>query len=343
LAPLALAFALVATGCRGSTPLAPTPPDPRPARRASGPRVPPPFRGADSAAAGLVRLEGGLWVRAEEVPHWSDGGAHVLPVPGAPPGEGLALRTDHVLVETDLAARHALPIARAAQAHVEALMRAYGDALDLRLPFDPFPVTVFARRSDFEVSLASAIPEPTGWTAFYDGRTGVVRVCAEPAPRAALPLLADLRHELTHAVLDLSAAATPPHAAIVAGRHFWLWEAIAVHAEALPSAGSEPSGAESVRIRRERFRASAAARGRTPLAEFFGLDQERFEGRHYDQASVVTSFLASDPELWTRTLDLLRRLLRGDVLRNDPDRELGVSADVLERRWRDWLAANGLG
>src|SRR5262245_6132587 len=177
---LALASALLATACRGRALATPTPIDPRPVRRASGPRLPPPFRGADPAAAGLVRAEGGLWVRADEAASWGPGGAGVLPVPGAPPGEGLVLRTDHVLVTTDLPAAAALPLARVAQTHVEALMRTYGDALDLRLPWDPIPVTVFARRADFDVSLASAIPESTGWNAFYDARAGAVRVCAEP-------------------------------------------------------------------------------------------------------------------------------------------------------------------
>ena len=342
-AGLVLLVALLASACRGGALTTQAPVDPRPVRRVSGPRLPPPFRGADPAAAGLVRADGVLWVRAEEAASWGPGGAGVLPVPGAPPGEGLALRTDHVLVTTDLPAVTALPLARAAQTHVEALVRAYGDALDLRLPWDPIPVTVFARRADFEVSLATSIPEPTGWNAFYDARAGAVRVCAEPPAQAALPLLADLRHELTHAERDLSASAPPPHLAMVAGLHFWLWEGIAVHAEALPGSGDDAQGVEAVRIRAQRFRTSAAIRGRTPLAEFVALDQDRFDGRHYDQSSVVMGFLASDPDLWKRTLDLLRRLLRGDVLRNDPEREFGLTPDAFERRWREHLSARGLG
>lgn len=338
---LALAGGLGA--CRAARTGTVTAPDPRPVRRASGPRLPPPFEGRDTTALGLVRAFDLLWLRSEDLPLWQEGGAGVRPVLGSPPGEGLTLRTDHVLVTTDLTAVNAIPLARAAQQHVEALIRIYGDALDLRLPHAPLPVTVFQRRSDFEVALAQSIPEPTGWNAFYDVRMGVVRVCAEPSRAAALPLLADLRHELTHAVLDLSASSPPPHPAIVGGLCFWLWEGIAVHAESVVGAPDDGAGAEALRVRAERFRASAAAHGRTPLERFFRLDQPRFEGRHYDQASQVMAFLAGEPDLWPRTLDLLRRLLRGDVLTNDPEREFAVPAETLEQRWRAWLTARGLG
>src|SRR5262245_55182084 len=106
----ALAFGSVVAGCRGTPLAAPTAGDPRPPRRASGPRLPAPFHGADPNAAGLVRVQELLWIRAEDAALWQRGGAGVVPVPGSPPGEGLTLRTDHVLVATDLTAPQALPI-----------------------------------------------------------------------------------------------------------------------------------------------------------------------------------------------------------------------------------------
>jgi hypothetical protein len=307
----------------------------RPARRTSGARVPPPFGGADPVALGFTRVEG-LWLTREEAVRWQPGGAGVLPLGASPPGEGLTLRTDHVLLRTDLTADRALPLVRAAQDEVLGLMAAYGEVLDLRLPAAPLPVTVYARRADFEVALAASVPEPTGWNAFYDVVSGTVRVSAEPAAHAPLPVLADLRHELAHALVDLSAPADPPHLAIVGGLHFWLWEGFAVHAESHPDGGTWPAQPE-VATRLERFRARWAHGGPTPLAEFFRLDQSRFEGRHYDQAALVMEFLLSDYHLRPRTLDLLRRLIRGDVLRNDIERELLRSPDNLDRVWRAWL------
>jgi hypothetical protein len=329
-------------GCRAS-PFQPerTATAPRPARRTSGPRLPVPFGSADARALGLTRLDG-LWLPPADAARWRPGGVGVLPRADAPPGEGLALRTDHVLLRTDLPADRALPLAHAAQSEVEGLMRAYGDVLDLRLPSDPLPVTVYARRTDFEVALAASVPEPTGWNAFYDVRSGTVRVSAEPADHAPLPVLADLRHELAHALVDLSAPAEPPHPAIVGGLHFWLWEGFAVHAESHPEGWDRPARPDAA-ARVERFRARRSQGGATPLAEFFRLDQARFEGRHYDQSALVMEFLMGEPELRARTLDLLRRLLRGDVLKNDVERDLGTSLPELERRWQAALVARGLG
>lgn len=306
----------------------------RPARRTSGPRLPPPFRGADPASLGLARAEGLLWLRSDELASWPAGGVGVAPAPGSPPGDGLTLRTDHVVLRTDLGAEQALPLARAAQQHVEALLAAYGEALDLRLPSEPLPVVVSARRPDFEAALSATVPEPTGWNAYYDARDGVVRVCAEPAARAPLPLLSDLKHELTHAVLDLSAPAPVPHERILSGLHLWLWEGFAVHAETL----GDPTEGGSWPVRRERFLARLARSETLALSDLLRLSQEQFEGRAYDQVASVMRFLMQDAALRPRTLNLLRRLLRGDVLQNDPARDLGTPLPDLERRWRASVA-----
>lgn len=308
----------------------PAPDAARPARRTGGPRLPAPFGGADPASLGLVQAEGLVWLEGADAPLWGPGGQGVRPQAGAPPGQGLTLRSHHVALATDLPAPEALPLLRAAQQQVEALLAAYGEALDLRLPAEPLPVTVFARRADFEALLATVVAEPTGWNAFYDARDGRVRVCAEPSPLAPLPVLADLRHELTHAVLDLSAPAPVPHDRILAGLHFWLWEGIAVHAETL----TDPAGAGSAALRRQRLAARAAQGELTPVPALLRLPQTGFEGRHYDQVASVMRFLLADPELAPRTLQLLRRLLRGDVLQNDPARDLGLSLEELDRRWR---------
>lgn len=348
----ARACALVATlglaawslaGCSGTdrlrgqaTPDGAGPGGGRPLRRTSGPRLPAPFGGVDPSHLGLRRVEGLLWLREEEAAAWPAGGLGLPPPANALPGSGLLLRTDHVALSTDLPAARALPLAHVAQRQVERLMTSLGVELDLRLPREPLSVVVFARRADFDAALRASVPEPTGWNAFYDARDGTVRVCAEPAATAALPLNADLKHELTHAVLDLSAAFDVPHERILAGMHFWLWEGIAVFAETLdeaPGTGSQP-------LRRERLVARARRGELTALAEFVRLDQERFEGRHYDQAASVMQYLMADPALRQRTLDLLRRLLRGDVLRHDVERDLGLPVGELEARWR---TAAGLG
>ncbi len=309
----------------------------RPQRRESGPRLAAPFGGRDPASLGLVKVEGLLWVPLSEATSWPAGGMGLLADPGAGPGAGLALRTDHVLLSTDLPAEKALGLARLAQGHVEALMATYGEALDLRLPLEPLPVRVFARRADFEAALAARVGEAGAWNAYYDVGDGVVRVAAEPAAQAPLPLSADLKHELTHAVLDLSAPRPVPHARIVGGLHFWLWEGIAVHAEGLGEAGA---GA-AYGVRAARFERRLARREVPALADYLVLSQERFTGLHYDMTAVWMRFLLADPSLGPRTLDLLRRLIVGDLLRHDPEREWGLPVSELERRWRLYLGRGG--
>lgn len=337
-----LALAALLPACRGSGLGAGAPPGPeRPVRRTGGPRTPQPFGGTDPAALGLVRVEDLLWMPAADAARWGGGGAGVLPDPSAPAGEGLALRTDTVVLTTDVPAVEALPLVRDAEREVRGLIAAYGEALDLRLPASPIRVVLYAHRSDFEVALACCVPEPTGWNAFYDVVSGTVRVCAEPAARAPLPVLADLRHELAHAVLDLSAPAEVPHAAIVRGVCFWLWEGFAVFTETHPGGWDAPADALGGQ-RWARFRARWAEGRTTPLGAFFRLDQRQFEGHHYDQLDVLMSLLMGDADLRARTLSLLRHLLRGDVATHDVERDLGHPLPVLEAAWKAWLAARGL-
>ncbi len=310
---------------------------PRPARRGSGPRLAPPFGGQDPASLGLVRVEGLLWLSASDATSWPAGGAGVRADPAAGPGAGLSLRSDHVLLTTDLAAAQALPLVRLAQQHVEALLAAYSEVLDLRLPLEPLPVRVYARRADFAAVLAARVGEAEGWNAYYDVEDGLVRVAAEPAAQAPLPLSADLKHELTHAVIDLSAPRPVPHARIVGGLHFWLWEGIAVHAEGLGEAGAGAAYA----VREARFRSRLAHREVPSVADYLVLPQERFTGQHYDMTAVWMRFLLADPQLGPRTLDLLRRLIAGDLTRHDPERECGLPVSELERRWRLFLGRGG--
>jgi hypothetical protein len=289
--------------------------------------VPPPFLGRDPATLGLVKVEGLLWIPAAQLSAWKPSGRG-LPPPES--GETVALRSDHVLLTTDLSVETALPLVALAQRHVEALMAAYGEALDLRLPSEPLPVNVHARRAAFEAALRERVGEAPAWNAWYDAERGAVEVAHEAAGEGALPVTADVKHELTHAVLDLSAFGPVPHARIAAGLHLWLWEGVAIHAEGLGEAG----GGAAATLRRERRRAREARDGPLALATLLALDQAALEGRHYDALGDLFGFLQADAALGPRTLDLLRRLLRGDVLTNDAGREWGVPVADVERRWR---------
>ncbi len=94
-----------------------------------------------------------------------------------------------------------------------------------------------------------ASPPPTrGGGPSTTPSAGPCTSAVEPAPRASLPLLADLRHEMTHQILDLS---TPPidRFRIFRGEGLWLWEGFAAACEAL---GDAP-GEDTDRLRRERF------------------------------------------------------------------------------------------
>lgn len=147
---------------------------------------------ADAYAQGLVRVGADLVPRAQPLPTET-------PVEG-----GHVLRTDHVLLRTNVSYELALDVAREAELHVQRVFEAWGEALDIRFPADAVVVLLMATREEFAMHLAHRVAEPVGWGAFYDATTGIVNVCAEPAPRGALPWTADLRHEMTHQLLDLS-------------------------------------------------------------------------------------------------------------------------------------------
>jgi hypothetical protein len=331
---LGLSACLAGGGCRsGAATGTPQRPPEAPPRRATGPRLPPPFGGRDPATLGLARVEGLLWLDAKDVAAWPPGGRGVRPAPGAGPGQGLSLRTDHVMVHTDLDAERALPVARAAQAHVEALVARYGDLLDLRLPATPIEAVVYARRGDFEAALARHLGHAPGYHAFYDADLARVLVAAEPRPAAPLPLLADLRHELTHAVLDRAAPQPVAHSRLAAGRHLWLWEGVALDAEDL-GGGFAPSAFEA---RLMRLAARRRANGLVALDDLMRLPQSAFEGRHYDQTAVFFRFLATEPALQSRVLGLLRALLAGDLAQHAPEHPFGEPTAQVELRFVTWL------
>lgn len=222
-------------------------------------------------------------------------------------------------------------VARLAEDHVGRLVSRYGGALDLRLPYEPLPVVVHAGRPSFQQALRQAAPGHPGWGAFYDARQGTVHVCLEPAPRGALPLEADLRHEMTHQILDLS---TPMRGRgkIFTGLYLWLWEGFAAWSEGL---GDAP-GADTRAPRRERFERRRARGEATDLATLFRLGQDRFEGRHYDQSAVLVTFLMDDGVEGGRraVLATLRDLLRGRTRQGDLERGIGMDAAALDRAWR---------
>jgi hypothetical protein len=284
-------------------------------------------------------MDGLLWIDARDEAAYRRGlistaagyvpFAEALPA-GTPASGGFLLRTDHVALRTNLPWARALGLARVAEEHVTRLVATYGDALDLRLPADPLPVVATAGRAEFEHVLQSVVADPVSWQAFYDARDGTVWVCAEPASHGGLPLVADLRHEMTHQVLDLSSQ-EGGRGRMFQGLHFWLWEGFAVYAETL----GDPPGTDVSASRLERFRVRLRRREATPLDRFFALPQSRFEGRHYDQASSVMRHLMEreGPAGRAAVLETLRRTLRGEAEPGELERRLGTTAAALEARW----------
>jgi hypothetical protein len=258
--------------------------------------------------------------------------ARPLP-PGTPAESGYVLRSDHVSLRTNLPWEEALRIARLAETHVRLLFERYGDDLDLRLPDAPLTVLAVATRAEFDARLRRFVAEEVSWGAFYESTSATVFVSREPAPRGPLPLEADLRHELTHQVLDLS---TPDvgRGRIFAGLHFWLWEGIAVHAESLGDAPDRPANRE----RFARFARRLAAGEWTPLETLLRMPQARFDGRHYDQTASLMRYLmeAGFPNGRTAVVTTLRDLLRARAGPEDFLRRLGTTPADLETRWIAW-------
>ena len=74
----------------------------------------------------------------------------------------------------------------------------------------------------------------------------------------------------------------------------------------------------------------------TDLPTLFALDQDRFEGRHYDQSAVLVTFLMADGVEGGRraVLATLRDLLRGRARPGDLERGISMTAATLEAAWR---------
>ncbi len=314
-----------------------------PRYRGSGERMPP-FSGRDPQDRGWVKVDDLLWIDADEVEPYErrvvfDGADYVpfsQPLPAnVSARDGYRLRTDHVAMTTNCAWVDAVKAARAAQVHVMRLMLTYGEVLDLRLPYDPLPVVVTDTRAEFERILYGIVPNPVSWGAFYDAAEGVVYVSMEPAPAGALPWIADLRHEMTHQVLDLSRRQSLRGRPFNEG-WFWLWEGIAIHSETL----GDPEGTDAGALRVERFEQRMAWKQWTPLATLVRLGQDKFEGRHYDQTSVFMRYLLDDsrPRQRRAVLDLVARLLRGPLADSALESALGETLADVERDWLQSLA-----
>lgn len=290
------------------------------------------------ATGTLTRIDDLLWVPTGEVAAHQHGMASVggqmvrhdaRPAVGVRASEALVLRTDHVELRTNLSWFEAREVAVEAQGHVERVMATYGDRLDLRLPGGPLKVVCTATREEFQTLLAELIPIDVSWGAFYDGRDGVVYMSRAPAARGALPWQADLRHEMTHQILDL----TRPNAA--RGRPFgegwfWLWEGIPLANETL----GDPPGVDRGTARLQRFAARRARGEVTPWRTLFRMGARDYEGRHYDQTASMMRFLL-DPRVPARRqalLDFTRALLRGSLAPEQFERRLG-RIEALERAW----------
>ena len=296
----------------------------------------PPFAGPSNDFRAVSDL---LFVARRDLDAWQEGrvatrsGLRATDEPflaGTPAEAGYRLRTAHVSLSTNAPWSEAVRLAALAERHVRLLFGTLGGDLDLVFPAAPLDVVVHATRADYQAALALAVPGHHGWTAWYDDRTRTVHACLEPAPRGSLPLEADLRHEMTHQILDGSTPrAGRPR--IPEGHGFWLWEGIAVWAETLGDAPTDDTRAP----RRARFLKRAAQRELTPLARLVRLAQDEFLGRHYDQVGMLLDHLMAGgvPGGRRAVLDSLRDVLHADWEGDPfPDR-VGLSYAALERQW----------
>ena len=337
---VALLFGLAA--CAGSVPLdgggLGASVENAPRYRSGGPRMPS-FSGGNPSELGWVKVDDLLWIEREHVEAYRRGeifnGVRYVPFESALSGDatadrGFRLRTDHVTVRSNVAWHRAMEMAREAENHVRRFMANFSSPLEVRLPRDPLPVVITASRQEFEQKLRGLVANPVTWGAFYDSRSGVVNVCAEPATQGALPWQADVRHEMTHQILDLARTGRLRGRPFGEG-WFWLWEAFAVWSERL---GDAP-GQNMSQPRFDRFRRRLAWNQWTPLVELFEMSQSQFEGRHYDQTASLMGFLMDGGNSRRRAgmLDIVRRLLRGNLPRRELSRALGVSSEALEREW----------
>jgi hypothetical protein len=335
--PAALALAVAACARAGSEDGGGGAPD-APRRREAGERLPA-FSGGDPESKGWVRA-GDLWVEARHADAFAKGllwtGEGYEPAAAADrrPGSALdkyVLRTDHVVLRTNVPFERARALASQAQAHVRAVVAALGEPLDLRLPAEPLPVVVAASRAELEALLRDRVARPVDWGAFYSPKDGAVYASEERRRRGGLPVLADLRHEMTHAILDLGRRGGVSDAAFT-GPHFWLWEGVAVWAESLGDPHDARVGVERERRLRRRLAWGEAASFRT----LFRLPQEAFEGRHYDQAGSVARWLleAEGGARRAGTLRLLVAVMEGRAREADFERLVGLAPEAAERAWR---------
>lgn len=326
-AALLLAAGLVLGGCRADDPPRAVPP----AAQGVGPGL-----GLEQGL-GLAEVEPGVWVPEADAAHWGRAGSGLVPPPGSASGQGLLLRSAHVQVETDLPAREALPLLRVAQAHVEACMARWGEALDLRLPREPLVVELHARRIGLEAALAQRAA-PAAAQAWYDRERSRLMLAREPATAGALPVEADLRHELVHALLDRASPDEPPHAALERGGWLWLWEGVALAAEDGVGVADGPAQ----RLRRARLSERVRRDGVLDLAVLCALPAAGWQGRHYDQAAAWMQSLDADAGWRARQAGLLRALLRGDLAGFDAQRAFGRTLPAEQARFTAWLAGEGV-
>ncbi len=317
---------------------------PRP--RATGPRWIP-FSGEDPGARGWVKVDDLLWVESAHAGAFRGGllwdGAAYVPFADvdrrdAPPEGAYVLRTDHLVVSTNVPFARARALAATFERHVAAVLDAFGEPLDLRLPADPLRVVVARRRSEFEAVLREKVDRPVEWGAFYVPAEGTVYASEERRESGGLSVVADARHELTHAVLDVGRP-SPARGRMFAGPHFWAWEGAAVWTERL----LDPAGSAHGSERFDRFRRRHAAGDVTPLADLFALRQADFAGRHYDQVASLTSWLmeADGGRARAGFLALLARAMDGAAEAGDFERLVGMTPEVAQTRWLATLATAG--
>jgi hypothetical protein len=248
------------------------------------------------------------------------------------PEDGYVLRTDHLTLRTDVRFQRAMDLARLAEAHVGRLLDVFGGPLDLHLPEDPVRLVVAAHRVDFERILEDRVETPRAWGAFYAANDGAVYACDEPLEQGGLSVIADLRHETTHAVLDLGRGEADGRHRMFARPHFWVWEGAALWSEGL----GDPPGSHEGAARFARFRRRLAWGDVTRLCELFDLSQDGFLGRHYDQTASLMGWLmdADHGAYRAGVMRLLARVMDGDAERGDFERLVGLDPETAEKRWR---------
>lgn len=325
---------LLPLACRGPG-LVQAPPAPRETRL-------PTFAGR---AEDWRAVENGIFVRPVDLQAYREGrvaAGHGLlskdaTLPwGVPAEAGFRVRKAHVDLRTNANWQDAVLIAGLAERHIKLLFAEVGAELDLHFPKAPLDVVVHATREDYRGALALALPGHHGWGAWYDDRTRTVHACLQPAPTGALPFQADLRHELTHQVLDGS---TPRlgRARIPEGRGLWLWEGFAVWTETL----GDETATDTRAPRRERFLKRVGRREVTPLARLVRLSQGEFQGRHYDQCGILLDHLmgARVPQGRDAVLETLADVLHGRWEGDPFPSRVGMGYAALERQWLNGLAA----